>query len=75
MTTQEAILFVVSEDKNANQYRLSKALGVSKQAVNHWIKGRSNMRATTYVLFKRIYPDVVIDDVFDDEQKELGLKR
>ena len=60
--TKHVINQILEMDKNANQYRLAKALGCSKQAVNAWTKGRAKISETLYKRLLKIYPNIEITD-------------
>lgn len=73
MKTSEAIQYILEHDKNANKYRLSKALKVSHTTINKWLRNEFTMNSETYTKFKKIYPTINIDDVRTKKDNKLGF--
>lgn len=72
LTTKDAINFVLDNDKDANQYRLAKAIGCSHATIKNYKIGKTRMDERIYDLFQNIYPNIKIVDVFRKPKYELG---
>ncbi len=73
MKTKEAFQTILKRDKNANKYRLAKALGCSHVTISNYVNGKTRISKEIYDRFQKIYPSMTIDDVWDPNDYVLGV--
>ena len=71
-STKEVLNYIIENDKEANQYRLAKALNVNTGLVNHWVHGKAKIPEKYYLLLKEIYPSIEITDFRKQKYFKLG---
>lgn len=74
--SQEIALRILRELRNQkkSQSDLAKALGVSKQQVNRWVKGSENFTIDTVAKIDAVL-GIQILNIFDDSVAEIGMSK
>lgn len=72
LSTQDAINYVLKNDKNANLTRLAQAIGATPPTIRSMANGETTMTLKWYKGFSSVYPSIKITDIRTDKKVCLG---
>lgn len=64
LPTKQAFSYILAKDPQASKTRLAKALGCTPKSLSNYTMGKTRIRESIYVGFRKLYPSIEITDVY-----------